>query len=111
MIYFPLYWDKTNPYAVKQYEKCKGYYNKTSENMTEKFTDIFYPSNFFIFFCIFVLIYSIISFILIIIKRKAYEKLNWSINLSLIFTFGTIINILNSFFQRVNLSLNIIIYT
>ena len=97
---FPSEWDELNPYTWKLYNRCRAFYK---ENEEKKFIDVFHPSAFFNYFCTVVLVYTFISFVVIILKRKAYEKLNFSVKLSLLFTFGTMINILNSFFRRVNI--------
>ncbi|ORX81657.1 hypothetical protein BCR32DRAFT_244775 [Anaeromyces robustus] len=95
---FPKTWDKTDQNAVKLYEQCKPYY-KADE--VEKFQQIFVPSPFFNLLCIGILIYTIVSMILIIVKRKEYQQMKCSIKASLLFSLGSLINILNFYIRRV----------
>jgi len=94
---FPRVWDVTNPYAYKQYTKCMKFYSFGQE---EDFLDVYNSSPFFNIFCSIVIVYTIASSIIIIIKRNNYEKMNWNISLSLLFSIGTIINVLNFFLRR-----------
>jgi len=94
---FPKTWDITNPYALEQYKKCKRFYSYGQE---DDFVDVYKPSVFFNIFCSAVIVYSIVSSIFIIIKRNNYKKMNWNISLSLLFSIGTIINVVNFFLRR-----------
>jgi len=96
-IEFPEAWDRTDPYARKQYNKCKYYYSPGEE---EKFLKVFESSGFFNIFCSIVLAYTIIASSLILIKNKTYKKMNWNINISLLFSLGTILNVINFFIRR-----------
>jgi len=96
---FPTQWDKTNKYALLLFKRCKEYYKFGEE---EKLYKSFIPSSLFHVICIIVIIYSIISLIFVIIRRDAYAKIKSNVNLSIIFSVGTIINVTSLYMKRVN---------
>ncbi|ORY08755.1 hypothetical protein LY90DRAFT_678176 [Neocallimastix californiae] len=100
IVSFPPQWDKTNPYAMILYDKCKMHYKLNEE---EKLYESFIPNAVFHAICISVLVYSYISLILVIIKRDAYIKTKSNVNLSIIFSVGTIMNVTSLYLKRVNL--------
>jgi len=96
---YPSTWDKTNTQAVAVYEKCRKYYKEDEE---EKFVDIFIPSVFSRIFFGIVLYYCGISLVLIIIERNSYKKMKCSILICLLFSIGSLINMFNFYYLRVN---------
>jgi len=94
---YPSTWDKTHKQAVKIYERCKDYYDEEDE---DAFVSIFRPSILSRVFIGFLLYYNLISFVLVIIKRNSYKKMKYNVTMCLLFSTGSLINILTYYFGR-----------
>ncbi|ORX81656.1 hypothetical protein BCR32DRAFT_268171 [Anaeromyces robustus] len=95
---FPSSWDNSNPHAHDVYNRCKKYYSSGDE---DKFVNVFKPSIFSRFICGELMNYIVISVILILIKKKAYVKMNCNITLLLLFSFGALLSVIIFYFRRV----------
>jgi len=91
-------WDENNERAKSFFNKCYEYSN-TLEDMLSLF-DI---SIVYYILSVTIIIYFLVTFILIILFRKNYKILNNSILLSLYFSVGGLIDVVNSFLIQVNI--------
>jgi len=94
---YPKTWDRTDKNAQKLFEQCSPFYKADEE---DKFQEIFVPSIVFNVICIGILIYTLISMVLIIVKKKEYQQMKCGIKASLLFSLGSVINILNFYIRR-----------
>ncbi|ORX85934.1 hypothetical protein BCR32DRAFT_290395 [Anaeromyces robustus] len=93
---FPENWDRDNPLALRQFEKCA----KSFDNIND-FLNIYTRSFFYHLMIWCLILYSIISFFLIIINKNNYEVLKLNKTLMLIYTASGIICIINCYLRNV----------